>query len=108
MDHAQRVDQLRQVTVLHLAVDEQKDYISALSGPAFLGNLVSIAWLGTAQDHLPPRVTRAGRDDRNIQFTNHAMTPDQQKGGTPLGRLWPALRCGGTAKSVCTRHKLSS
>ncbi|MDX8454930.1 hypothetical protein RFM98_19380 [Mesorhizobium sp. VK9D] len=27
----------------------------------------------------------AGRDDRNLQFTNHAMTPDQRKGGwTPL------------------------
>ena len=25
----------------------------------------------------------AGRDDRNLQFTNHAMTPEQRKGWTP-------------------------
>jgi hypothetical protein len=25
----------------------------------------------------------AGRDDRNLQFTNHAMTPEQRKRWTP-------------------------
>ncbi|RWG07735.1 hypothetical protein [Mesorhizobium sp.] len=25
----------------------------------------------------------AGRDDRNLQFTNHALTPEQRKGWTP-------------------------
>jgi len=25
----------------------------------------------------------AGRDDRNLQFTNHTMTPEQRKGWTP-------------------------
>lgn len=25
----------------------------------------------------------AGRDDRNLQFTNHAVTPEQRKGWTP-------------------------
>ncbi|MDX8527068.1 hypothetical protein RFM68_21445 [Mesorhizobium sp. MSK_1335] len=25
----------------------------------------------------------AGRDDRNLQFTNHAMTPEQRKSRTP-------------------------
>ncbi|RWI60229.1 MAG: hypothetical protein EOQ93_02925 [Mesorhizobium sp.] len=25
----------------------------------------------------------AGRDDRNLQFTNHAVTPDKRKGWTP-------------------------
>ncbi|TPJ79183.1 hypothetical protein [Mesorhizobium sp. B2-6-2] len=25
----------------------------------------------------------AGRDDRNLQFTNHAMTPEMRKGWTP-------------------------
>ncbi|TIT80519.1 MAG: hypothetical protein E5W56_08645 [Mesorhizobium sp.] len=26
----------------------------------------------------------AGRDDRNLQFTNHAVTPDKRKGWTPF------------------------
>ncbi|TPN86476.1 hypothetical protein FJ987_06350 [Mesorhizobium sp. CU2] len=25
----------------------------------------------------------AGRDDRNLQFTNHALTPEQSKGWKP-------------------------
>jgi hypothetical protein len=25
----------------------------------------------------------AGRDDRNLQFTNHAVTPEQRNGWTP-------------------------
>ncbi|WP_337093268.1 hypothetical protein [Mesorhizobium argentiipisi] len=25
----------------------------------------------------------AGREDRNLQFTNHALTPEQRKGWTP-------------------------
>jgi hypothetical protein len=25
----------------------------------------------------------AGRDDRNLQFTNHALTPEKRKGSTP-------------------------
>ncbi|AZO28548.1 MULTISPECIES: hypothetical protein [unclassified Mesorhizobium] len=25
----------------------------------------------------------AGRDDRNLQFTNHAVTPERRKGWTP-------------------------
>lgn len=25
----------------------------------------------------------AGRDDRNLQFTSHAMTPKQREGSTP-------------------------
>ncbi|AZO33904.1 MAG: hypothetical protein EOS81_23590 [Mesorhizobium sp.] len=25
----------------------------------------------------------AGRDDRNLQFTNHALTPEKRKGWTP-------------------------
>ncbi|MBZ9661144.1 hypothetical protein LB523_19040 [Mesorhizobium sp. ESP-6-4] len=32
----------------------------------------------------------AGRDDRNLQFTNHAMTPKQRKGSTPLPISWRA------------------
>ncbi|TIV72738.1 MAG: hypothetical protein E5V89_03815 [Mesorhizobium sp.] len=26
----------------------------------------------------------AGRDDRNLQFTNHAVTPEKRKGWTPF------------------------